>query len=294
MAKSSAGRWYIKQGDSVQGPFPNKLIGSYLVLGRITQETLVSQDKVHWSAAKNFPAIVPEVVKESGTPQGNRALMLARIREDERSSQSEADDELHDDRRVDEEEVMQLHRQIRDDVLQRYSERPKKLRVYVSILILVAIGIVGFYTTTNNNNPARLADCNASAKPGINWSGCNKQGEVLRSRQLAEVNFRSAKLDSIDLSNSTLVQADLAYASLSNANLTASQLQRSNLKGANLRQANLQQANLSRANLSYAELVGAKLQGAILTQAIFDHAIWVNGETCMVGSVGACLLPASK
>jgi Pentapeptide repeats (8 copies) len=294
MAKSSAGRWYIKQGDSVQGPFPNKLIGSYLVLGRITQETLVSQDKVHWSAARNFSAIVPEVVKESGTPQGNRALMLARIREDERSSQSEADDELHDDRREDEEEVMQLHRQIRDDVLQRYSERPKKLRVYISILILVAVVVTGFYSTTKNSNYARLADCTASAKPGINWSGCNKQGEVLRSRNLTEVNFRSAKLDSIDLSNSTLVQADLAYASMSNANLTATQLQRSNLKGANLRQANLQQADLSRANLSYAELVGAQLQGAILSKAIFDHAIWVNGETCMVGSVGACLLPASK
>jgi len=294
MAKSNTGRWYVKQGESVQGPFPNKLIGSYLILGRMTQSTLVSQDKVNWSAVKNYPAIVPEVVKESGTPQGDRALMLARIREDERSSKSEADDELHDDRRVDEEEVMQLHRQIRDDVLQRYSERPKKLRVYISILILVVIGIVGFYATTNNDNDARLADCNASAKPGINWSGCNKQGEILRSRQLTEVNFRSAKLDSIDLSNSTLTQADLAYASLSNANLTASQLQQSNLKGANLRQANLQQANLSRANLSYAELVGAKLQGANLTQAIFDHAIWVNGETCMVGSVGACLLPASK
>ena len=294
MAKSSAGRWYIKQGDSVQGPFPNKLIGSYLVLGRMTQDTLVSQDKIHWSAARNFPAIVPEVVKESGTPQGNRALMLARIREDERSSQSEADDEIHDDRRVDEEEVMQLHRQIRDDVLQRYSERPKKLRVYSSIFILLVVVVFGFYLTTINNDDARLADCNASAKPGINWSGCNKQGEVLRSRNLTEVNFRSAKLDSIDLSNSTLIQADLAYVSLSNANLTATQLQRSNMKGANLRKANLQQANLSRANLSYAELVGAQLQGAVLNQAIFDHAIWVNGETCMVGSVGACLLPASK
>jgi len=294
MAKSKAGRWYIKQGDSVQGPFPNKLIGSYLVLGRMTQETLVSQDKVHWSAVKNFPAIVPEVVKESGTPQGDRALMLARIREDERSSQSEADDELHDDRRVDEEEVMQLHRQIRDDVLQRYSERPKKLRVYFSVLALVTIVAAGFYLTTKNNNDARLADCNASAKPGINWSGCNKQGEVLRSRNLTEVNFRSAKLDSIDLSNAILSRADLAYASLSKANLTATQLQGSNMKGANLRQANLQRANLSRANLSYAELVGAQLQGADLSKAIFDHAIWVNGEQCMIGSVGACLLPASK
>lgn len=294
MGKSSTGRWYVKQGDSVQGPFPNKLIGSYLVLGRMTQETPVSQDKIHWSAVKNYPAIVPEVVKESGTPQGDRALMLARIREDERSSQSATDNELHDDRRVDEEQVMQLHRQIRDDVLKRYSAQPKKRLVYAGLLVLVAIVIVGVYLSAQGDKDARLTDCNAIAKPGINWSGCNKQGEVLRSRNLVEVNFRSAKLESIDLSNSILTQADLAYANLSNANLTGTQLQRSNMKGANLRQANLQQADLSGANLSYAELVGAQLQDANLSKAIFDHAIWVNGEHCMVGSVGACLLPASE
>jgi len=260
----------------------------------MTQETLVSQDKIHWAPAKNYPAIVPEVVKESGTPQGNSALMLARIREDERSSQSEADDELHDDRRVGEEQVMQLHRQFRDDVLQRHSAQPKKSLVYIGLLALVVIVIVGFYLVAQNGEDARLADCNARAQPGINWSGCNKQGEVLRSRNLTEVNFRSAKLESIDLSKSILIQADLAYANLSNANLSESQLQQSNMKGANLRQANLQQADLSGANLSYAELVGAQLQGANLRKAIFDHAIWVNGEQCMVGSVGACLLPASE
>lgn len=91
MIKSNKGRWYIKQGERVQGPFPNKLIGSYLILGRITQDTLVSQDNHNWAPAKNFPAIVPEVVKEAGTVQGDRALMLARIREDERSSQSTSD-----------------------------------------------------------------------------------------------------------------------------------------------------------------------------------------------------------
>jgi len=36
MIKSKKGRWYIKQGESVQGPFPNKLIGTYLILGRIS------------------------------------------------------------------------------------------------------------------------------------------------------------------------------------------------------------------------------------------------------------------
>ena len=86
MIKSNKGCWYIKRGEKIQGPFPNKLIGRFLILGRITQDTLVSQDQNNWSEVSQYPAMVPEVVKEAGTPQGDRALMLARIREDERSS----------------------------------------------------------------------------------------------------------------------------------------------------------------------------------------------------------------
>jgi len=291
--KSNKGRWFIKQGESVQGPFPNKLIGSYLILGRITLDTPVSQDKNNWAPVKSYPAMVPEVVKEAGTPQGDKALMLARIREDERSSESGGADD-YEDRRVDEEEVMQLHRHIRDDVLHQHNVRPEKRLIYVSLLVLVTLGSIGFYLTSLNGNETRLADCNAPARPGINWSGCNKQGDVLRNRNLANANFRSARLDSIDLSHSNLMQADLAYANLSQALLVASQLQEANLKGANLRQANLQQADLTSANLSYAELVGAQLQGADLKRAVFDHAIWVNGEQCLAGSVGGCLLPVNE
>lgn len=292
MIKANKGRWYIKLEESVQGPFPNKLIGSYLILGRITQDTLVSQDKTHWAPVKNYPAMVPEVVKESGNAQGDRALMLARIREDERSSESDAD-ESYDDRREDEEQIMQLHRQIRDDVMKSHTLQPRKRIVYYSIVGLLMMTILGFYFVNQNAQDVRLTDCSAAAKPGINWSGCNKQGEALRGRDLKQVNFRAAKLEGADLSAASLQGADLAYSNLSQSIMVSAQLQQSNLKGANLRQANLQGANLSGANLSYAELVGCQLQGAVLNQAVFDNAIWVNGETCMPGSVGACLLPVA-
>lgn len=298
MIKSNKGRWYIKQGESVQGPFPNKLIGSYLVLGRISQDTLVSQDQHNWAPVRNFPAIVPEVVKESGTAQGDRALMLARIREDERSSQSREgdsnyDDSEFDDRRDDEEQMIQLHRQIRDDVLKRYDEKPQKRLVYYSIAGFLLLTLIGFYISQSTDG-VRLADCDEAAQPGINWSGCNKQGEKLRNRNLRQVIFRSAKLQAADFSASQLQGADLAYANLSQSILVSAQLQNSNMKGANLRQANLQGANLSGANLSYAEMVGSQLQGANFKQAIFDHAIWVGGQKCLPGSVGACLLPLSE
>ena len=292
MIKLNKGRWYLKQGDRIRGPFPNKLIGSYLILGRIDLDVQVSQDKKNWSAVKNYPALVPEVVKESGTPQGDRALMLARIREDERGAQSKNDADNLEERRENEEDVIQLHRQIRDDVIQEYSKQPKRRRIYITVAISLVLIFV--YFINQDSSSIKLADCHAPVEPGINWSGCNKQGEVLRNRNLKNVNFHNANLQSIDFSAALLQGADLAYANLSQAILISSQLQKSNLKGANLRQANLQEANLSGADLSYAEMVGSQLQGANLNQAIFDHAIWVNGETCLPGSIGACLLPINK
>ena len=289
MIKSNKGRWYIKQGERVQGPFPNKLISSYLVLGRITLDTLVSQDKNNWSPVSQYSAMVPEVVREAGTKQGDRALMLARIREDERSSNESEDDDI-DNRREDEEQVMQLHRQIRDDVMKGYKVNSHNRFVYIGIASFLLLTFIAIYIS-DNNDAFKLADCDAPAKPGINWSACNKQGETLRNRDLRRVNFRSAKLQMADLSATQLQGANLAYADLSQSILISAQLQNTNLKGANLRKANLQGADLSAANLSYAELVGSKLQGANLNQAIFDHAIWVNGEKCLPGSVGACLLP---
>ncbi len=292
MIKSNKGRWYIKQGESVQGPFPNKLIGSYLILGRITLDTLVSQDKSNWSPVSHFSAIVPEVVKESGTVQGDRALMLARIREDERSSDIDVNNDV-DDRREDEEQLMQLHRQIRDDVMKGYGAKSHYRIIYMGMFGFLLLILIGFYISGGNGD-IRLADCDVSAEPGINWSACNKQGETLRNHDLRRVNFQSAKLQMADLSAALLQGANLSYADLSQSILISAQLQNSNLKGANLRKANLQGADLSAADLSYAELVGSQLQGTNLSQAIFDHAIWINGQKCLAGSVGACLLPVAE
>ena len=68
------------------------------------------------------------------------------------------------------------------------------------------------------------------------------------------------------------------------------QLWLTQLKGTVLIRADLQGADLTQANLMYADLTGAMLGGAKLDDARFDHAIWVNGETCVAGSVGGCLL----
>jgi len=290
MNKSNKGHWYTKEKGKVNGPFPNKLIGSYLILGRITLDTLVSKDKKHWSPVRKYPAMVPDVVNEAGTLKGDRALMLARIREDERTTDVENGDS---DRRENEEQLMQLHRQVRNEVLDSYQPKPYKLMAYFVISGIILFVLIGLLLNTNEKDRTQ-ADCDLPAEPGINWSSCNKPGEDLNALDLRRVNFRNTKLQSANLSETHLQESDLAYADLSNSNLAMAQLKNTNFKGANLRQANLQGADLTAANLSYAELVGSQLQGVNFEHAILDYAVWVNGEVCLPGSVGACLLPLEE
>ncbi|TNF38777.1 MAG: pentapeptide repeat-containing protein [Gammaproteobacteria bacterium] len=289
MFNKQKGRWYIRRGEHVRGPFPNQLISRYLILGRIDLDTEVSSDQEHWAPVKDFRALVPDVVLNAGTPEGARALMLARIREDERSARESAPEE-HDERRVDEDKVMKLHRQLRDDILQDYKSRlvisPRHVAIVLVIALLIMIGLL-------LNEPEQGdggADCAAQPGPGVNWSFCNKDGTNLAGLDLSGMHFRSSQLSGAVLSRSRLDQADLSYANLSRAELSQASLRNVSLVGANLRMANLRGANLQGSDLSYAELEGANLEGAVLDNVRLDHAVWLNGMQCLPGSLGACLL----
>ena len=287
-----AGRWYVRHGEHIQGPFPNQLISRYLILGRLTLETEVSQDQEHWAAVKEYAALVPEVVLNASTPEGHKALMLARIHEDERSSratQLDADD--NPERRVDEDQIIKLHRQLRDDVLRRYRTQPRMTRRNIVILLsLAAVFLLAMllYRPADNDSGA---DCSAPAGPGVNWSACNKQGLSLAGLDLSSAIFKSSQLSGVDVTRSRLDASDLSYANLSQANMQQASFRQASMVGANLRMANLQGAMLQGANLAFAELEGARLDGAMLDDARFDNAIWVNGQQCLPGSMGGCLLP---
>lgn len=286
------GRWYVKQGDVIRGPFPNQLISSYLILGRLDLDSEISQDKKHWAAIRDYKALVPEVVLNAHTPEGAKALMLARLREDERSSQTGEFEDTELERRGHEDQVVKLHRQLRDDVLKRYRTPPgvdvTKLLTVVGIVLVIFIVI----TFIQPSETYQQADCSQLPEPGINWSLCNKQGENLSGMDLTGSRFENAKMSHVDLTRSRLDGSYFSYADLSQSLLQQASLVEARMVGANMRQANLQNADLSRADLSYAELEGANLTDAVLTDARLDNAIWLNGETCLAGSLGACLLPS--
>jgi len=288
MRAKNKGRWYIRVNDQIQGPFPNHFISSSLILGRIDLETEVSQDEVNWTAVKSYKALVPDVVLNAHTPEGAKALMLARVREDERRSAAQND--VDDERRLeDENQIIKLHRQLRDDILTRYHNAPGKNTRNIGIIILLVVLFIAVFVIYQPGSIRSGADCNAAAEIGVNWSQCNKQGQNFAGMDLNSSRFNGTKLNAADFSRARLDDSDLSYASLFHAQMQQSSLQNALLVGANLRQANLRSANLQGADLSYAELVGAKLDGALLINTRFDHALWVNGKTCLPGSVGDCL-----
>lgn len=284
---SQQARWYVKKNGRIQGPFPNQLISQYLILGRIALDCEVSQDQVNWSQVKNYRALVPDVVLQANTPEGARALMLARVREDERSARG---NDAEVERRTDEDQSIKLHRQLRDDISSHYLSRFQlnwRFALPIVTLVLVIVLAFIFYQPDVRNVSA---NCNAPAQPGVDWSACNKLGVILTVQDLAGSKWVNTQLAGANLAGSRLDNSDLSYANLTQASLQQTSLRKVQLKGAVMLQADLQGANLTQADLSYADLTGVLLNSAVLDGARFDHAIWVNGETCVVGSVGACLL----
>jgi len=282
-------RWFIRKQGEILGPYPNKLISRYLILERIHLGTEVSQDQQHWSPVSDYPALVPEVVRNAHTPEGAKALSLARIREDERSVAESNPELAGDERRANEDQITRLHRQLKDDVLNSYKNRMGLYQNAVTIIAVVTVVIILvtlFYRPERHYNGA---DCHLAPAPGINWSGCDKQGINLAARDLHSVIFNSTRMQQVVLDRSHLDGADLSYADLSQASLIQTSLKQARILGTVLRKASLQQADLSGADLSYADLTGASLDQAILSGAKFDQAIWVNGKTCLAGSVGECL-----
>lgn len=282
----------MRQNGKIRGPFPNQLISRYLILGRIDLDTPVSQDQEHWTPVREFNALVPDLVLNAHTPEGHKALMLARIREDERSARA-VETELPDnaDRRIDEDQIIKLHRQLRDDVLSRYRSQPELARRNIGLVILAAAILFVALLVYRPANQVVDVDCSTPAGPGVDWSACNKQGLNLVGRDLSGGVFKATQLNAADLTRSRLEQADLSYANLSRADMQQASLHNASMIGTNLRMANLQGAVLSGANLAFAELEGARLEGAVLDGARFDNAIWINGEQCLPGSLGVCLLP---
>ncbi len=258
--------WYVRSRGEVRGPFPAGLVSRYVLLGRIALSDEVSADRGQWNRVDQVPALIPAVMRAADACPADEAA-LAHLEAARRWA----------------DELRTPHKPNADD---RHTSR---WRTYLSVFgILLAVGAVPVLLP----KPPGIAEpqCHAAPAPGVIWRDCLLAGSELANVDLAGAVLQSADLQGSLLRAANLSAADLSYANLSVAKLRGANLTGSRLLGTDLRGSDLSDANLRGADLSYADLSGAELGGADFGEARLDHAIWVDGLTCLPGSLGECRL----
>ncbi len=281
--------WYVRNNNKVKGPFPEKQIQQLILLGRISLNAEISQDKEEWRVLRRCPELIPDELKiDPNDVAARERLAAARRWADERRYERREETERQvAGRRKPESAVAESYRQSRE-AYHNELIKPKRIS-HISMFVVALLLTLGLYAgfTFIPDDPASV-DCRAAPKPGVNWSHCQLSAAQHLKVNLDVANLNSTNLQGANLFGSTFVQADLSYADLSNSNMSLADLSMSRLIGANLRGADLTKANLSYADLSYANLQGANIKQINLKRTILDDAIWIDGRVCAVGSIGHC------
>ncbi|NOX76138.1 MAG: pentapeptide repeat-containing protein, partial [Gammaproteobacteria bacterium] len=279
--------WYTRRDKEIRGPFPAPQISRFILLGRIHDIDELSTDQHNWQKVSDVPVLIPAELKaDLSDPEAHEKLLVARMREDERSARERRDlveentPQLErrqrsddSDRREQEEREMLRHREIKTAIIESARHRSQHyfLRGVLATLLLVGVISAAWYYQpwVEGNAPT---DCNMAPQPWVNWNNCMLEGQRLASIDLRGARLRNSNLAGADLRGAKLGGADLAYANLVGANMVAATLGQAVLMGANLHNANLSAADFSRANMTYAILRGVDLRSANLTDADLSHA----------------------
>ncbi len=279
--------WYIRRGDAVKGPFPAGQISQYLVLGRVFPTDEVSHDKEKWIPLRSVPELIPDVLRAQ--PEDGNAderLRAARRWADERRTTEQPGFEGSERRNPSAGD----HPRVSDglDKVSAGRRRSKRWAQLLAVLAIIA-GVVYLGFNLPTSNLVSVAQCDANAAPGVNWSNCRLSGVQVLKTDMHGALLNSTFLNGARLTGSNLTEADLSYADLSNGSLAFVDFTRAKLTGTSLRSTDLSQADFTDADLSYADLSKAKLTGAQFKGARLDNTVWKDGTICRQGSVGRCL-----
>lgn len=299
MTKSKVGvnnLWYVQQGDEVQGPLPAKLIARYLILGRVSLDTKVSQDRAEWRPVSDYPALIPNelLMADSGRFARDR-FEAARRWEDERGWSDTDYPEDHSDRR-DRDDAKGGRHAIRDHgdlIADSENEKRSERRFALTFAFAISLLLGGVAIIAYNNEwivDPGLRDCSVDPAPGVHWNHCSRRSAVLTDARLSDAAMMSMDLTSASLQGAVLTRANLSYATLMGASLTGANLDQANMVGTDLRDADLSGATLRGTNLAYADFRGANVADADFTDAVLARAIWLDGRFCGEQSRGKCRL----
>jgi uncharacterized protein YjbI with pentapeptide repeats len=291
--------WYIRRADKVKGPFPSGTLRRFILLGRINPTDQVSMDRKSWQDVMQVPEVVPREVRKAAAEGHLDDVLPVRLSEDERTGverRRKADasnyaNQRKAQRRKDEPELVQRHRNAKQVLLQEAKQRRRTPYFGIAasgILVLVLIG-AGLYIGSPNDIPD--PDCSAKAGPGVNWRSCYLDAVSAESANLEGAILNSSILRMAKLTGSIFRQADMQYADMSGSDLSYSEFNSARMKGINLQNVDLTNADLTNADLTYANLKNSRLGGARIDGARLEKAIWTDGTVCAAGSVGRCLKP---
>jgi uncharacterized protein YjbI with pentapeptide repeats len=283
--------WYLRRGTRVEGPYPAGLVRRYVLLGRIQPVDEVSHDGVEWHRVRDLPQLVPDILDaDPGDPQAQQRLEAARRWADERQQAGELRGGI--ERREPESPVMVDHRvSLKQRLAGRHSAFVNRMLSATLLPLLIVAGFVVIsLKLIGERDLGGSVLCQAPPRPGINWNNCRLAGIQLPGADLANASLSNADLTGAVLHGSRLAGADLRYVNAAQADLRGADLEKAQLVGSILRGADLSNARLKDAVLSYADLTAANLAGSDLQGARLDHAIWNDGETCLAGSIGQCLV----
>jgi hypothetical protein len=287
--------WYIRRAGNIRGPFPCGAVRRSVLLGRVRLDDEASMDRSNWKLVSNVPDVVPPEVRKALESGDREALDLLRMREDERTGRErrsakddvEFKERRHGERRQEEGELVTRHREAKSELLEIEERRRKPYvgMLVVSLLVVAAIG-GGLFIGAPQAIPE--PDCFAPPAPGVNWRNCRLDETVAENSDLSGAHINNAVLRQARLSGSSFKGADLKYTDFTGADLSYGEFVNAAMKGVNLQNADLTNADLSGSDLSFANLNGARLGGAKMSWARLDGAIWIDGRTCGVGSLGGC------
>ena len=303
MTETQEHLWYTRRYGYVRGPFPQRQITHYILLGRIRSDDQLSMDREIWTAVQELQHLIPEVMRHVESEEDRQRLHLARLRVDERrggdrrlgSERMATEPEVRrreSDRRQGEDVETLRHRELRRSVLDEGRAvntgpcGPQCRRLLFAVVVLTLL-----FAIFTPEAPPPAADCAVAPAPQVNWSNCQMTGLVAEQANLRGAQMRNMELTGARLVGANLISTDLAYTQLNLADVRRADISNARLTGASLRGADLRGARLAGADLSYANLTDARLEGTVLTETRFDNTIWTDGRTCQIGSVGQCLVP---
>ncbi len=291
--------WYTRRDSVVRGPYPEKQISRYILLGRICDIDELRTDNGTWARLTEYPHLIPEVMKLPPTDENRQKLIAARLHEDERQprdrreTEGPVSEEIRErrtgvDRRRPEPQEVVRFRELKYQVSHTRSGNGRQYRYPLALVALILLGFVLSLLLEKAQPDLPAPDCAAGPRPGVNWNHCNLSGLDSRQANLVGAHLRNARLDAADFSGAALAGADLEYSSINLSNFNSADLSHASLVGMTARGADLRNARFNNANLAYANLSDARLEGADLSGADLSNAIWIDRKPCLAGSVGAC------